>query len=175
MLTNLAFGGKIVWRLLEDQQAWWKKVIEAKYLNSPRQQLLTSEISVRSSTSIWKLCKKGISFMAQNVSKVPKGGSKISIGGNKIMGNQAISSCPGMEPILLFLQSKGIYRLNQITQWDIDTQAWKGWSFPPIPDNLKENFNNFQIHLHSIAPIIKNGNDGFRWDPTGSSYSIQVG
>eukprot|EP00253_Pinus_taeda_P036249 PITA_36249 len=147
MLTNLAFGGKIVWRLLEARQAYWKKVIEAKYLNNPRQQLLTSEIPVRSSTSIWKLYKKAISFMAQNVSKVPKDGSKINIGVDNIMGSQAISSRAG----------------------------WKGWSFPPIPDNLNENFNNFQIHLHSIAPIIKNGNDGFRWDPTGSNYSIQVG
>lgn len=91
------------------------------------------------------------------------------------MGNKAISNYPGMEPIILYLQSKGLYRLNQISQWDIDTQAWKGWSFPPIPDNLKEIFNNFQIYLHNIVPITKNGIDGLQWDPTGSSFSIQAG
>lgn len=99
--------------------------------------------------------------MAQNVSKVPKGGSKINIGADKIMGNQPINNHPSMDPILIFLQSKGIYNLDQISQWDINTQAWKRWSLPPIPENLKENLDNFQIHLHNIAPIIKNGIDGF--------------
>lgn len=113
--------------------------------------------------------------MAQNVSKVPKGSSKINIGTDKIMGNQPISSLPGMAPIILFLQSKGIYSLDQISQWDTNTQAWKRWSLPPIPQRLKENLDNFQIHLHNIAPTIKNGKDGFRWDPTGTSYSIQAG
>eukprot|EP00253_Pinus_taeda_P010059 PITA_10059 len=174
-LTNSAFGGKIIWRLIEDQSAWWKKVLEAKYLSHPRQQLLTTEIPNRNSTRIWKLYKKAISFMAQNVSKVPKGGSKINIGTDKIMGNQPICSLPGMTSIILFLQSKGIHSLDKITQWDAITHTWKRWSLPPIPQHLKENLDNFQKHLHNIAPTIENGKDEFRWDPTGTSYSTQAG
>jgi len=91
-LRNLAFRGKIVWRLIDEQQAWWKRFPEAKYLSSPSQQLLDSEMPTRSSTRVWKLCKKVIPFMAQNISKVPIGGNKINIGANKIMENQPINN-----------------------------------------------------------------------------------
>lgn len=33
---NLAFGAKIVWRLITGASTWWKKVLEIKYLNFPR-------------------------------------------------------------------------------------------------------------------------------------------
>eukprot|EP00253_Pinus_taeda_P023265 PITA_23265 len=35
-LMNLAFGRKLIWRLMDNQTTWWKKVLEAKYLNHPR-------------------------------------------------------------------------------------------------------------------------------------------
>jgi len=50
-----------------------------------------------------------------------------------------------------------------------------GWNFPPIPSDIKESFDILQAHLHSIASIIKNDIDSFRWDPTGSNYTIQAG
>lgn len=53
--------------------------------------------------------------MAQNISKVLKGGRKINIGTDKFMGNQPIGSQPGMDQILLFLQNKGIHYLDQIS------------------------------------------------------------
>jgi len=93
--------------------------------------------------------------MAQNVSKVPKGGSKINIRTDKIMGNQPISSLPGMAPIILFLQSKGIHILDQISQWDTNTQAWKRSSLPPIPKHLKENLNNFRYIFTTLLLQLK--------------------
>lgn len=54
---NLAFGAKIVWRLITGPPMWWKRVLEVKYLSFPRQQLLESNIPNRDSTKIWRLCK----------------------------------------------------------------------------------------------------------------------
>lgn len=113
--------------------------------------------------------------MAQNTSKVPKDGNSVKIGADKIMQNHSISSQPCTDQILLFLHNKGIHFLDQISQWDINSQIWKGWNFPPIPNDLRESFDNLQTHLHIIAPIVKTGIDSFRWDPTGSSYTIQAG
>lgn len=112
--------------------------------------------------------------MAQNTSKVPKGGNNIKIGADKIMGNQPIINQPSTDQILLFLYNKGIHYLDQISQWDAHSQIWMGLTFPPIPIDLKEIFDNLQVHLHSISPIIKNDIDNFRWDPTTSNYTIQA-
>lgn len=154
-LTNLAFGGKIVWTLIYKQQAWWKRVLEAKYLSSPRQYILESEMPARSNTKVWKLYKKIIPFMAQNICKVPKGGSKINIKADKIMGNQPISSQPGTDQILLLLHNKGIQYLHQISQWDINTQAWKGWSFPPSLEISKRVLRVFRFIFTTLHQSLK--------------------
>lgn len=48
-------------------------------------------------------------------------------------------------------------------------------NFPPIPQCLRGNFDNFCKHLHNVAPTFENDKDDFRWDPTGTSYTIQAG
>jgi len=55
---NLAFEGKIVWRFITGLPTWWKRVLEIKYLNYPRQQLLDKYIPNRDSSKIWCLCKR---------------------------------------------------------------------------------------------------------------------
>lgn len=152
-----------------------EKVLEAKYLNQPRKHLLTSEIPSRNCTNIWKLCKKAIAFMVQNVSKVPKGGETVNFGLDKIMGSPPINSLPGLDPIIHYLQSKGIFNLGQISQWNVSTNFWMRWEFPPIPQHLKGSFDSFCNHLHNIVPTIKDEKDESRWDPTGTNYSIKAG
>lgn len=95
---NLAFGGKISWRFITGLSAWWKRVLEIKYLNFPRQQLLDQDIPNRYCTKILCLCKRALPFMAQNTSKVPKGGADIKIGSNKIMSQQPINSHDEFNP-----------------------------------------------------------------------------
>eukprot|EP00253_Pinus_taeda_P003424 PITA_03424 len=121
-ILNLAFGIKMAWRLINEPKAWWKQVIESKYINSKRQRLLEIDIPNRDSTKIWQLCKKAIPILNQNTSKIPGGGDSINYATDKIMGLQP---------------------LNTIEE--------------AIP---------FIHHLNS---------DGFRWDPTGSSYTIKFG
>lgn len=174
-LMNLAFGGKLIWRLMDSQIAWWKKVLETKYLNQSRLHILTSEIPNRHCTKIWKLCKKAIAFMAPNVSKVPKGGETVNLGLDKIMGNPSISSLPSMGPIIHYLQSRGIYNLSQISHWNVSSNTWVRWDFPPMPHHLKESFDSLCNYLHSIAPTNKGEKDEFRWDPSGENYFIKAG
>jgi len=111
-------------RLIGEQHAWWKKVFEAKYLSNLRQQLLDNEIPTSNSSKTWKLCKRVIPFMVQNISKLPKGGGSVKIGADRIMGNQSISSQPGMDQILLFFHNKGIHYLDQISQCDINSFSY---------------------------------------------------
>eukprot|EP00253_Pinus_taeda_P012958 PITA_12958 len=73
-ILNLAFGVKMVWRLITGPAAWWKKVLEIKYLNFPRQKLLDSNMPNRDSSKIWRLCKKALHILKQNTLKVPGGG-----------------------------------------------------------------------------------------------------
>eukprot|EP00253_Pinus_taeda_P017214 PITA_17214 len=174
-IMNLAFGGKLIWRLMDNQPAWWKNVLESKYLNQPRSQILNAEIPNRHCTKIWKFCKKSIVFMVQNVSKVPKGGETVNIGSDKIMGNPPINSLPDIDPILRYLHSKGISNLSQISQWNDSANARVQWEFPPIPHHLKGSFGSLCSSLHSIAPTIKGAKDEFRWDPSGTNYSIKAG
>lgn len=69
---NLAFGGKIVWRFISGHSAWWKSVLEAKYLNFPRQHILDYDIPNRVCSTIWRLCKKAIPFLTQTFLKFPR-------------------------------------------------------------------------------------------------------
>ena len=151
-LLNLVFGGKIIWRLINGESTWWKKVQETKYLNSHRQLLLDHDIPLRACTKIWGLCKKAIPILASNISKVSKGGNSTRIGADKILGQLPISSKPGTHQILTYLDSKGIHSLSQISKWDIHTHLWTGWHFSNIPDELLSSLENLQTQLHGIAP-----------------------
>lgn len=171
---NLAFGGKIVWRLITGPPAWWKKVLEIKYLNFPRQQLLDQDIPNRYFSKIWCLCKREIPLISQNTSKIPKGGASINIGADRTMVQQPINRHGGVHPILSFFERTGIQFLDQISQWHPHTLLWSVCTFPTIPNGLNASLSTLQSHLHNIAPVKKNDLDGFRWDPSGSSYTIQA-
>lgn len=172
-ILNLAFGIKMAWRLINGPKAWWKQVIERKYLNGTRQRLLEDGIPNRDSSKIWHLCKKAIPFLRQNTSKIPGGGDSINFSTDKIMGLQPLNAIEEALPIIHYLNSKGIQRLGQISKWDLDTHAWTDWDFPGIPTALEESFNALKANLHNRAPIKKEAADGLRWDPTGSNYTIK--
>lgn len=172
---NLALGAKIVWRLITGPTAWWKKALELKYLNCTRQQLLDSNIPNRECTKIWQLCKKAIPFMRQNISKVPGGGSSINFANDKILGQQPLGSKAEVIPIVNWLNNKGLHHLSQIAEWDAHTRAWIGWHFPEPPNILEDSLNTLKKLLHSKAPVQEGNIDGYRWDPTGTHYTVKAG
>jgi len=111
--------------------------------------------------------------MIQNISKVPKGGANINIGLDKIMGRQPLNNHARVIPILTYFNSIGIHHLDQISLWDNQSTLWSGWTFPAIPVHLMASLQALQYHLHDITLIKKNEPDGFRWDLSGSKYTIQ--
>eukprot|EP00253_Pinus_taeda_P007019 PITA_07019 len=150
-------------------------VIESKYLNGKRQRLLEIDIPNRDSTKIWHLCKKEIPFLNQNISKIPGGGDSINYATDKIMGLQPLNTIEEAIPFMHHLNCKGIQRLDQISKWDVDIGAWTNWEFPASPSTLEASLKALQKNLQNRAPIKKGATDGFRWDPTGPSYTIKSG
>lgn len=155
--------------------AWWKKILEAKYLNCTRQRLLETNIPNRDSTKIWKLCKKAINFMSQNISKVPRGESSINFSIDIILGQHPIGTKMETIPAINWLNGKGILHLAQISQWDNHSQAWIGWKFPDHPRELDTSLTALKKLLHNKAPVQEGIHDGYRWDPTGTQYTVKVG
>eukprot|EP00253_Pinus_taeda_P013489 PITA_13489 len=174
-LLNLALGAKIVWRMITGPTAWWKKILEAKYLNCTRQRLLETNIPNRDSTKIWQLCKKAINFMSQNISKVPGGGSSINFSTDRILGQHPIGTKMEAIPAINWLNGKGILHLAQISQWDNHSQAWIGWKFPDHPRELDTSLTALKKLLHNKAPVQEGIHDGYRWDPTGTQYTVKAG
>eukprot|EP00253_Pinus_taeda_P008935 PITA_08935 len=174
-ILNLAFRIKMTWRLTTGPTAWWKQVMESKYLSSSRQRLLEDSIPNRDSSKIWQLCKKAAQILKQHTSKIPGGGDNINFSTDKIMGLPPLNTIEEAIPIIHHLNSKGIHRLGQISNWDRDSHAWTSWTFPEIPTSLEACFNAFKAHLHNRAPVKKDAIDGLRWDPSGSTYTIKSG
>eukprot|EP00253_Pinus_taeda_P031705 PITA_31705 len=174
-MLNLTLGAKIIWRLISGATAWWKTVLEAKYLSSSRHQLLDTNIPNRESTKIWKLCKKAIPFMTQNISKVPGEGSNIKISTDRILGQTPIGSNAEVTPAISWLTDNDIWSLAQISQWESHSQAWADWKFPSYPRELEPSIAALKNHLHSKAPTQRGKQDGFKWDPTGTQYTVKAG
>eukprot|EP00253_Pinus_taeda_P034106 PITA_34106 len=122
-ILNLAFGIKMTWRLITGPAAWWKQVMEIKYLSSSRQRLLEESISNRDSSKIWQLCKKAAQILKQHTSKIPGGGDSINFATDKIMGLPPLNTIEEAIPIIHHLNNKGIHRLGQISNWDPDSHA----------------------------------------------------
>eukprot|EP00253_Pinus_taeda_P003964 PITA_03964 len=114
-------GMPLVWRLITGRNAWWKTVLEKKYLSHPRHQLLDHELPNRACSKIWRMCKKAIPFLDQNTSKVPKGDNYIRIGEDKIMGQQPISQRPLTKQILALFSSAAPSKryLADEFRWDL--------------------------------------------------------
>eukprot|EP00253_Pinus_taeda_P013124 PITA_13124 len=174
-ILNLAFGIKTAWRLINEPKSWWKQVIESKYINGKRQRLLETDIPNREATKIWQLCKKAIPLLIQNTSKIPGGGDSIDYATDRIMGLPPLNTIEEAIPFIHHLNNKGIRRLDQLSKWDVDTGAWIDWEFPATPPALEASLKALQINLQNRAPIKKGAVDGFRWDPSGSSYTVKSG
>eukprot|EP00253_Pinus_taeda_P022180 PITA_22180 len=122
-ILNLAFGIKIAWSLINEPKAWWKQVLECKYLNSKRKRLLETDIPNRDATKIWQLCKKAIPLLIQNTSKIPGGGDSIDYASDKIMG---------LPPLNTMKKPSPSYITSIIPIWNHWRIIWKSEAIPKI-------------------------------------------
>ena len=62
--TNLALGGKLLWKLYAEKNHPVNKIFRMKYLNGSSLRKITSSSSP-TGTSIWNLCRKGLDKFTQ--------------------------------------------------------------------------------------------------------------
>lgn len=113
--------------------------------------------------------------MSQNISRIPGEGNSINFSTDRILGQQPIGSKTEAIPAIKWLNDKGIMHLSQISKWDTHTHAWTGWKFPDPPRVLEASFNALKQLLHSKALVQEGTLDGYRWDPTGTQYTVKAG
>ena len=69
---------------------WWEKVLTMKYLNGHRTKILTNTIPDRPCTQIWKLVKRIIPLIRDQISTNPGNAKTISIWEDRIMGKDPL-------------------------------------------------------------------------------------
>lgn len=89
------------------------------------------------------------------------------------MGQQPISQPPGTHQILALFSSAGIQTLAQISQWEVHSHTQKG-CFPHILADAEISLKNLKNYLHGIPPSKRYLVDEFRWDPSGTVYTIKA-
>jgi len=87
---NISLGTKIVWRMINGKEQWWEKSLTRKYLNCQRTKILSKIIPYQPCTQIWKLVKKTIPHIRDQISKNPGNGETISIWDDRIMGGNPL-------------------------------------------------------------------------------------
>ena len=79
VVMNLVMGEKRTCRLIVEGPTWWNKVLEEKYTNSKRQQLIQAQIPSKPCSHIWKLYNKKIHSSHSSPHLQNSSGDKISI------------------------------------------------------------------------------------------------
>jgi len=69
------------------------------------------------------------------------------------------------------MEERRINTLYSISQWDQDN--WLGWKIPTIPKRLKSQWEKLKSHLSGAAPINREDQDDFVWDPNGGEYMVK--
>ena len=133
-LVNLAMSGKLLWQLFSNlshpvSQIFWKKYLNGGTLRN----LQLNNIS--KGTSIWNLCKKGITFFTKQLFKIPGNGNNTFLWEDEINGNPPLFSIQAINELKYWLVSKHITRMADISTWDRKGN-WLEWKFPALPDHM---------------------------------------
>ena len=76
---NLALGAKILWRIVTGKGAWWKEIIQKKYLNGTRKRCVDNINMDRKGSPIWELCKKIAQILTEKLKWTPSNGKAMKI------------------------------------------------------------------------------------------------
>ena len=133
--------------------------------------------NISTGTSIWNLCRKGITFFTKQLFKIPGNNNNTFLWEDKINGNPPLFSVQAIDELKYWLVSKHIMRLADISTWDRKGN-WLEWKFPDFPDRRVSSLHgqlNLLINLlFGNAPIHSSCRDAWGWGPTGS-YSAAIG
>lgn len=170
---NIALGKKIIWRMINGNGHWREKVLTTKYLNCHRTKLLTETIPDRPCTQIWKLVKRIIPLIRDQISKNPMNGKTISIWEDRIMGKTPLKQQQNLRKLQRWMEEQIFNTLYSILDWDQNNKVrWKNLATPP---RLKSKWEILKVHLARVVPINIEEQDDFVWDPNGGDYIVKSG
>eukprot|EP00253_Pinus_taeda_P020455 PITA_20455 len=129
------------------------EALARKYLNGQRSLLLNELIPYRSCTQIWKLIKRTIPHIKDQILKNPGNGKNTSIWNNRIMETAPLKRNHNLRDLQDWLEEKGISSLFSISEWD--QNRWTAWKKPPLPNRLSAQSKELKALLYGSAPINK--------------------
>ncbi len=170
---DLALRETNVWRFITGKDCWWKKVLEAKYMNHARSLLLEEHFPIMPCTQVWNLVKKYLPLIKENSSKLLGNRKCIKIWEDGIMGNPPLANQINIQNLRGWMSTNGIFNLNDISLWK--NGNWAEWRTPNLPRNLKSQSNSVINLLKRVSPLSLDSQDSFIWDPNGGEYSVKSG
>lgn len=72
-----------------------------------------------------------------------------------------------------WLEEKGTTSLYSISEWE--QNRWTTWRVQFLPDRLKNQWEELKLLLAGAAPINKESQDSYIWDPIGGKFTIKLG
>eukprot|EP00253_Pinus_taeda_P008973 PITA_08973 len=164
-LTNLALGGKILWKLLHEPTHPVSEILRSKY--SPNKNLSNLQnANTINSTQVWKLCCKSSKFFIKHVYKIPGNGKLTHLWNDRIMGKEPLRDNEDIANLRDWLKQAGVNIVFDLSKWD-QRGDWAGWDFHGVPERLTHQQTLFEDMLEEAAPINRTMKDKWGWGQTG--------
>ena len=123
---NLALGAKILWRIISDERAWWKEIMQKIYMNGTRKRCMDKINLDRKGSLIWELCKKDAYILNEHLYWTLGNGKEIKIWKDKC-GNASLANfLQAFLELKQRLDTMKIYSLHDLSVWT-DNGIWVGW------------------------------------------------
>jgi hypothetical protein len=164
-LANLALGGKILWKLIDDPLHPVSSTLRSKYgVNSSLNNLKSD--SVANCTQMWKLCCKSSKFFTSLMYRIPGNGKRTPIWTQSIMGREPLAENGEISDLRKWLERAGVYTLYDLSKWD-HRGDWAGWDFLGVPPRLSQQQSTLVDLLEEAAPVNRFIKDRWGWGKTG--------
>ena len=85
-IQNMAFGAKVLWKLVDSNLSWSSHVIKHKYLSGSRLWCIDNEPENQQGTPIFSLCRKALPRFNEELHWMPGNGKLINIWKDTILG-----------------------------------------------------------------------------------------
>lgn len=135
--------------------------------------ILSDPVTERPCTPVWKLIKKVLPQFRENISKAPGSGKETKIWTDKIMGTGPRSHIQNLKPLQRWMEANHLISLYHISEWD--QSKWQGWKSIHTPIELEKQWHDLQTSLSGAAPIHREKEYRYIWDPSGGKYTVREG
>ena len=114
---NLALGAKIIWRIVTGKGAWWKEIVQKKYLNGIKKRCVDNINMDRKGSSIWDLCKNIAHILIEQLKWTPGNDKAIKIWHVHCSSVPPIVLAQAFQDLRHYLESRNLHTLFDISDW----------------------------------------------------------